>query len=98
MEADTAFVRTDSVVVLYTIASVYLYFAFVVSPCDTELDNSVRDTETLNQIDCLKLWVLVVHILNRFQYCRYSLKVFGLIGEFFLQSCNNFFSFHLRFD
>ena len=81
MEADTAFVGADSVVVLYAVASVHLYLAVVVHPCHTECKDAVGDTKTLDEVVCLKLGMLVVLLFNRVEYLFYCLEIFWLIGE-----------------
>jgi len=81
VETDTAFVRADGVVVLYTVTHVGLYLAFVVDPSYTEREDSVGNAQSLDQVVTVKLGVLVVSLLNGTQHFGYGLMIFGLVGE-----------------
>ncbi len=62
METDTAFVGANSVVELYAIAYVVLYFALVVNPGDAESEDTVGLYHTFDQTCFLELGVLVVNL------------------------------------
>lgn len=64
MEAQAAFVRTNGTVELNAIADIYMYFAVVVCPRNTESDDTLRLYKTLDKLCFLELWMLVVNVLN----------------------------------
>ena len=64
METDAALVGADGIVVLHAIAGVHLHIAVVISPCYAECEDSVGDTEALDEIVRLKFGVFVVLLLN----------------------------------
>ena len=53
VETQSAFIWADNIVVLDTVAHVGLHVAFVVYPCDTELNESVGNAKTLDKIALL---------------------------------------------
>ena len=59
MEANTAFIGTDSVVVLYAVAHVGSDVAFIVHPSNTELIYTVGNAKALNQVYLIKFRVFV---------------------------------------
>ena len=73
MEAQTALIRTDSAIELYTVTDVHLYLAFVVDPRHTEGNDALRLNDALHYLGFLKLRMLIVNILDRLQYLTYSL-------------------------
>ena len=81
MEANAAFVRAYHVVVLDAVAHVGLHLAFVVNPCNAELDNSVRNAKSFDEVGFLKFRVFVVLLFYGREYLAYGLDVFRLIGE-----------------
>ncbi|OAV74987.1 hypothetical protein Barb7_01450 [Bacteroidales bacterium Barb7] len=96
MVADTAFVRTNRIAVLDTVAHVHIHFSLVVHPCYAESENTVGNTQPFNQVGFLKLRMFIVHILNRFQHFGYRLQIFRLIGKSAFQIIYNFLCFHLH--
>ena len=56
VEPETAFVRTQCRVELYTESAIDLQLAFVVFPGDAKLDDSLRDCSDLERL--LVFWVL----------------------------------------
>ena len=60
METDTAFVRANGVVELYTVTQVYLYFTFIVYPRHFECKDAVRFNQSLDQRGFFKLWMQAV--------------------------------------
>ena len=60
METDTTFVRADGIVMLYTVAHIGLYVAFIIYPSDAELVYTIRNTQTFNQVSFLEFGVFVV--------------------------------------
>ena len=63
METDTAFVRTDRVVVLNTVTHIGLNITFIIHPSHAELIYSIRNTQTFDQVYFIKLRVLsLIHI------------------------------------
>ena len=81
MEADAAFIRADSVVVLHTVSHVGLHVAFVIHPSDPELIDSVGDTQTLYQVRFVELRMLVVFLFDRGQYFFYRLMILRFVGK-----------------
>ena len=73
VETDTAFVRSDSCIELYTITDVRLNFAFVVDPVYTESEDSVGFHHTFDDFCLCKFRVFVVNRFNRFQHFVYCL-------------------------
>ena len=64
METDTAFVRTDCIVVLNAITHISLDIAFIIHPSYTELINSIRNAQAFNQIYFVEFWVFVVFFFD----------------------------------
>ena len=64
VETDTAFVRADSVVVLYTVTHVGLDVTFVVHPSDAELVYAIWNTQTFNQVYFVEFRVFVVFLFD----------------------------------
>ncbi len=75
METQTALVGTDSAVELYAVAEVGLYLALVVYPRHTEREDTVGFYDTLDDLGLLEFGVLVVDLLDRFQYLLHCLQV-----------------------
>ena len=94
METDTALVGTNGVVVLDTVTHVGLNLTLVIHPCYTELVNSVGDTEALNQINLVKLRVLVVLFFNGTKNLFYCLMILRFVGEASFQVFQYFFCVH----
>ena len=97
MITQTAFVRTNGIVVLDTITHVGLYLTLVVNPCDTEFANTIGDAEALNEVGLLKLGVLVVLFFDSRKNLTYCLDVLRLVGEALLQILNNLCCIHNLF-
>ena len=64
METDTAFVRSNSCIELYTVTQVSLYITCIVNPSNTECENSVWLYDSLYDFCFLKLRMLVVNLLD----------------------------------
>ena len=64
MEAQTALIRTDGTVELYTVAEVHLHFALVVNPRHAECNDALRFDDALYDLGLLKLWMLIIDILD----------------------------------
>ena len=64
MEAQTALVRADGTVVLYTITDINVHLTLVVGPRYTEGNDALGLYQTLDELGTLKLGMLVVDILN----------------------------------
>jgi len=64
METDTAFVRTDSVVELYTITEIGLNFPSVVYPSDTESEDTIRLYQSFDDLGFFKFGMLIVYIFD----------------------------------
>ena len=73
VETQTALIRTNGTVELYTVADVHLYLALVVDPGHTEGDDTFRLHNTLNNLCFFEFRVLVVHVLDRLQHFPYCL-------------------------
>ena len=65
METESTFVRTNSVVMLYTETHIGLYISPVINPVYTELNDSVWYTESLDKIGLFKTWMFIVFIFDR---------------------------------
>ena len=81
METDTAFVRTDRVVVLNTVTHVGLNITFIIHPSHAELIYSIRNTQTFDQVYFIKLRVCVVFFFNSRKYFFYCLMILRFIGK-----------------
>ena len=97
METETALVRADSTVELDAVAGVGLDLTAVIYPSNTEREDAVRLHQTLNYLCLLKLRMLIVHILNRFQNFLNSLQILLLSGVLGLKACHNVRCFHISF-
>ena len=64
METETAFVRTDSAVELYTITEVGLNLTLVVNPSYTESEDTIGLYDALDNLCFLEFGMLVVNFLN----------------------------------
>lgn len=64
VEADSAFIGADGIVVLYTVSHVGMDIALVVHPVHAELDDAVGDAETLDEIGFLEFRMFVVFVLD----------------------------------
>ena len=91
METQSAFIWADNIVVLDTVAHVGLHVAFVVYPCDTELNESVGNAKTLDKIALLELRMLVILLFNGSEYLTDSLDILRLIRDSASQLFNIFF-------
>ena len=60
MEADTAFVGANSIVVLNTVTHVVAYVALVINPRHAELIDTIGDAKALNQVGLVELGMFVV--------------------------------------
>lgn len=94
METDTAFVRADYVVVLDTVTHVCLDITFVVHPRYTEFKYTIRNTETLDEVCSVKLWVFVVLFLDCWKYLTYGLDVLWLVRKSLFEILYNFSCIH----
>ena len=84
MEAQTALIRTDSRVELYSEASVYLYLAVVVNPRYTEHDLSFRLYDTVKNACIDEILSLLCNGLKCFENLCNSLNELRLAGISFL--------------
>ena len=75
METDTAFVRTDCIVELYTITEIGLNFPFIVYPSDTESEDTIRFYQSFYDLDLFKFGMLIVYIFDRKKNFFYCLKI-----------------------
>ena len=64
METDTALVRTDSRVELYSVTCVSLNLTVIVDPCNLEGKDTLRFHDALYDLCILELRVLVVNFLD----------------------------------
>ena len=94
METETSLVWSDSRVELYSVTCVSLYFAVVIYPCNLESKDTLRLYDTLYDLCLLKLWVLVVNLLDRLQYFVYCLKILWLILILGLEFGHQFLCVH----
>lgn len=94
MEAYSALVGADGVVVLHTVAHVGPHVALVVNPVDAELDDSVWNAKTLYEIGLLKLRMLVIFFFDGAEHLTHSLDVFRLVWKLLLQFGYYFCCFH----
>ena len=81
METKTSLGWANHVVVLDAVTHVSLNVTLIVYPGYTELDNTVWNAKTLDEVCLLKLWVLVVLFLDSAEYLTNCLNVFRLIRE-----------------
>ena len=98
METDTSLVRTDGIVVLYTVAHVGLYVALVINPCHTECDDTIGNAKTLNKIGAVEFRMTVVLLLDSTENLAYGLDILRLVWEALLKAlycfnCIDFFYF-----
>ena len=75
METQTALVRTDGAVELYTVTEVHLYLALIIHPWHTESDDALRLHDAFDNACALELRVLVVDILYRNEHFAYCLQI-----------------------
>ena len=94
METDTAFIRTDRIIELYTITEVGLHLAFVVHPRYAESEDTVRLDDTFNDFGLLKFGMLVVNLFDRFEDFAYCLQVFALTRVAKFQVRHQFLNIH----
>ncbi len=94
VETQTAFVGANGVVVLHAVTHVCAHIALVVDPVNAELDDAVGDAQTLDEVDFLKLRMLVVLILDGSEHLAHCLDVLRLIGKLLLQFSYYFGCFH----
>ena len=74
VEAETAFVRPDCTVELYTITTVYMNFAVVVYPGNTEADLTFWFGQTTQKVGCFVFRVLVHNTFDGFENFFYCLQ------------------------
>ena len=79
VESQTALVRTDSGVELYTVTSVYLYLAAVIYPSNSELDESLRLNHSLNDAVLFDGRISCNYGFQRCQNLAYCLEELGLV-------------------
>ena len=65
VETRTTLVRANGIVELYAVTEVDLDLTLVVYPGDTEGEDTVGLDEALDDLVLLKLWMLVVNVLDR---------------------------------
>ena len=65
VKACTTLVRANGIVELYAVTEVNLYLTLVVYPGDTEGEDTIGLDEALDDLVLLKLWMLVVNVLDR---------------------------------
>ena len=80
MEAQTALIRTDSRVELYTVALVDLNVSVVIYPAHAELDESFGLDHTLSDVRLNIVGAALDNGLDGGQDLFNSLKKFGLVG------------------
>jgi len=90
MEAQTAFIRTDCRVKLYTETTVDLNFAVVINPGYSELNKSFRLNKSFDKTGLLILWFLFNNGFKAFKNFFNSLKEFTFTGISFLYLFINF--------
>ena len=86
MESDTALVRSDSRVELYSEAAVYLNLAVIVYPRYTKHDLSLRLNDPLEYACVDKILSLFSNRLECLEDLCYSLNELGLAGISFFYS------------
>ena len=89
VETDTALVRTDDVVVLYTVTHVGLYVALVIYPRNTEADNAIGNAQTLDEVPLVEFGVLVVLLFDCTQNLTNGLNVLRLVWKSLLEILYN---------
>ena len=94
MEAQSALVRADGTVELHAVAKVYVYLAAVVNPRHAERHHALRLDYALYYLGALKLWVLVVNVLHRYEHLFYCLQVLKLARMLLLQGLHYLLHFH----
>ena len=82
VEADTAFVRTDSGVHLHAETAVDLYFALIVHPWHTEHDHALRLYDSLHHFLLAQIRIGHNHRSHRLHYFFYGLVKLFLTGVF----------------
>ena len=75
METNTAFVRADCIVELYTITEIGLNFPFIVYPSDTESEDMIRFYQSFYDLGLFKFGMLIVYIFDRKKNFFYCLKI-----------------------
>ena len=96
MESQAALIRTNGTVELYAIAYVYMHFALVVCPRHTERNDTLGFYKALDELCFLKLWVLVVNVLNRDKDFANCLQVLCFARVLSLEVVHNFFNIHSK--
>ena len=94
VETQTAFVRSNRVVELYTVTGVDLDFALVVNPFYTESEDTVRFNHTFDNLVLFILGMCFHIILDGIQHFLYSLEEQRFVRMFFLQISQDFFYVH----
>ena len=83
MESQTSLIRSDRTVELYTETVIYLNLPLIIYPRNTELDNSFRNGQSLQQsIFFICFFIRFDDNAERFQYLFYCLMKFRLCGIF----------------
>ena len=95
MKTDAALVRADGVVMLDAVAHISLHVALVINPVNTELQDTVGYTQSLDEVRPVKFRVLIVLIFCGCQHLAYCLDILRLIWKSSLQTFHNICSFHL---
>ena len=98
MEAEATFVWANGAVKLYTITLVYMYFTSIVSPRNTEHNNTLRLNNALQNSLLLILRILIQYRSNRSQNFLYSIMELGFTRILSLNLCNNFFNISSQFS
>ena len=87
MQTETALIRSDGGVELYTETTVYLYLTLIIQPRNTECDDTLRLYHSFHEGLCLILRVTVDDRLERLENLENSLMEF-----FFVRiSCQDLF-------
>ena len=94
METDTALVRSDSRVELYSVTCVCLNLTVIVNPCNLESKDTLWLYDTLNDLSFLELRMLVIDFLYRLQYFMYRLEILFLIRVLGLEFGHQIISVH----
>ena len=94
METETSLVWSNGAIELDTITEVGLNLAFVIYPSNAECEDTIRLNHSLYDFSLLKLWVLVINLLNRLEYLANCLKILFLMAILLLEVGHYCFNFH----
>ena len=89
MKSDTALVRSDSRIELYSVTAVYLNLAVVVYPRNSEDDLTLRLNESFHNACIAKAGILIKNGLNCFETLSYCLKKLRFAGVSLFYLCIN---------